>query len=342
MKNSMYMKQNKIILFIVTTITLTSCIGSNKNVVNVYSTRHYTVDGEIFDAFTKQTGIKVNIIKSDPEALLTRLEQEKKAPQADVFFTADYPRLYRAKEKGLLEAIKTDTLLKQTSPKYRDKDNFWYGMSLRLRIIAIDTNWTGARPSTYADLTNEIYKGKILVRSGGNAYNISLIASLLAQWGETRTKEFLKRFVANFARTPEGNDRKQVADIYAKKGSLAIINTYYMGLMYTSVDPEVQNAAKSVDLIYPQDTHFNISGFVVIKNAKNKVNAIKLLEFVTSEYAQKKITLENYEYPVNPNVAPTDIFLKWKDSPKMDNVELDTWGSYYERAAILIDEAAWK
>ena len=338
----MPIKINKVILSIITTIMLASCASSKEEVVNLYSTRHYTIDEQLHEEFTKQTGIKVNMIKSDPDALLARLEQEKATPQADVFFTADYPRLYRAKEKGLLEAIKTDTLLAQTSPKYRDKDNFWYAMSYRLRIIAIDTNWTGARPATYIDLTNKIYKGQILVRSGGNAYNISLIASLLAKWGEEKTSTFLKGLVANFARSPEGNDRKQVADIYAKKGSLAIVNSYYMGLMYTSVDPEVQNAAKSVDLIYPEDTHFNISGFAIIKNAKNKKNAIKLLEFLTSEYAQQRITAENFEYPINPNVAATDIFLNWEDSPKIDNVELDDWGTYYEQAVILMDKAGWK
>lgn len=321
---------------------LSACSQPQKESLNLYSTRHYKIDQTLYEEFTKKTGIKINVLKSDPDAILTRLEQEKNNPQADLFFTADYPRLYRATQMDLLEPIQSPTLLTQTLAEYRDSNYFWYAISYRLRIIAIAKDFNNIKPTTYADLTNSTYKGQILVRSGANAYNISLIASFLAKWGEQSTREFLQGFVANFARNPEGNDRKQVADIYAKKGSLAIVNSYYIGLMYDSVDPEVQKAIRTIDLIYPQDTHLNISGFGFVKNSKNKENALKLLEFLTSEYAQNRLAQENFEYPVNSQVQASDVFLQWDDTPKIDNTPLSDWGQYYEEASKLMDEAGWK
>ncbi|MGL4388824.1 MAG: extracellular solute-binding protein, partial [Brevinema sp.] len=276
-------------LLMLSTAFIARC-GQSDKVVNLYSTRHYPLDETLHAEFTKQTGIKVNVIKSDPDSLLSKMIGEKENPQADIFFTSDYTRLYRAKKEGLLEPAQSSTLLKQTSPKYRDTDLHWYAMSYRLRVIAIDKNFKGPHPKTYEDLTNKEYKGKLLIRSGANHYNISLIASLISKWGEKRTANFVKGLVANFSRSPEGNDRKQVLDIYAKKGQVAVLNSYYMGLMLNSVDPEMKKAAESVDIIFPVDTHLNISGFGVLKNAKNKENAIKLLEFLTSKDAQEKIT----------------------------------------------------
>ncbi|MGL4561818.1 MAG: extracellular solute-binding protein [Brevinema sp.] len=329
------------LVFILST-TITSCGSKKEEVVNLYSTRHYPLDEELHQEFTKKTGIKVNVLKSDPDSLLARMSGEKEKPQADLFFTADYARLFRAKANGLLEPVKTATLIAQTSDRYRDKAFYWYAMSYRLRIIAIDKNFKGTRPKTYEDLTNKAYKGKILVRSGMNAYNVSLIASLITRLGKDKTLHFIRGFVGNFARSPEGNDRKQVLDIYAGKGQIAILNSYYMGLMLNSVDPEIKKAAESVDLIYPKDTHLNISGFGMIKNAKNKANAIKLLEFLTSPYAQERITKENYEFPINPNIKATDVFLQWGDVPKIENIGLNDWGKYYEEAFILINKGGWK
>ncbi|MGL4367324.1 MAG: extracellular solute-binding protein [Brevinemataceae bacterium] len=343
------------ILILGTMFFIGACGGNSSQEVNIYSTRHYKIDHVLFDQFTKDTGIKVNVVESDSDALIVRMEQEKDSPQADLFLTSDFPRLYRAEKKGLLEQTVTDTLLKQTDNKLRSRQNYWYPLSYRLRIIAVAKDYTGTLPQKYEDLAKPEYKGQILVRSGSSSYNISWVAYLIGMWGEEKTAEFLKGFVANFAREPQGNDRKQVSDIYAGKGKLALINSYYMGHMLNSSDPEEKKAAASVNLIFPNPTHLNISGFGFVTGSKNKKNAVKLMEFMTSTYAQEQITEKNYEYPGNPNITPTPIFNECKDKPKLstypletvnsnptDKANFETWAEFYETAVRLIDKSGWK
>lgn len=314
--------------------------------VNVYTHRHYDIDKEIFTDFENKTGIKVNILKANANELITRINSEGENSKADVLIAVDAGNLFKAKQAGITQSINSKILESNIPAHLRDPESHWFGLTKRARIIvankAIDES---EYPKNYEDLISDVYKGKILVRSSSNIYNQSLLASIVSNSGEEEASNWAKGVVANFAREPKGNDRDQVKAIVAGEGDYAIVNTYYMGKLLKSDNPEEVKAGESVNIIFPNQknrgTHINISGGMIIKTAPNKDNAIKLLEYLSDTEAQSKYAQANFEYPVNSNVKPSDLLQSW-GSFKEDQLSLENLGVNNTKAVMIFDQNGWK
>ncbi|MCX7546936.1 Fe(3+) ABC transporter substrate-binding protein [Xanthomarina sp. F1114] len=315
-------------------------------VVNVYTHRHYEPDQNIFRMFEEKTGIKVKVINASADELIQKMKMEGKQSPADVLITVDAGRLSRAKDQGLLQSIESN-ILENAIPKHlQDEDNQWFGLTKRARIIAYSKDRVKPEDlSTYEDLVNPKWKGKILVRSSSNIYNQSLMASIIANNGEEAAKSWAEGIVANMARSPKGSDRDQVKAVVAGEGDLAIVNSYYIGKMLNSPDPEEVKTAKQIGLFFPNQedrgTHINVSGAGVAKYAPNRANAILFIEYLISEEAQKVFTDANYEYPILESVEPVQDIKDWGDF-KEDNLELNKLGENNKKAVLIFDETSWK
>ena len=317
-----------------------------QEVVNVYSHRFYDADKELFKRFEEATGIVVNVKKDKDDKLIQLLQTEGENTQADVLVTVDAGRLYYASELDLLQSVTSEKLEQNVPAGSRESDGYWYGLTKRARVIAYSNERVQpGQLSTYEALTNEEWKGKISIRSSSNIYNQSLLASMIAHHGEEKALEWAKGMVDNMWQEPKGNDRDQVKNVALGKADVAVINTYYMGKLLNSSNELEKEAAAKVSLFFPNQedrgTHINVSGAGVVKHAKNKENAIKLLEFLTSIEAQKVYAESNYEYPVNPNVEPSELLKSWGDF-KMDELNLKQLGTENSTAVKVFNEAGWK
>lgn len=354
LKNVKMKKFAKCSIFLALFLLVSSCNkSSNKEeskeeeqVVNVYTHRHYKSDDALFKKFTEETGIKVNIVNASADELIQRLETEGAESPADVLLTVDAGRLYRAQSKDLLQSIQSDILDKNIPSHFREKDGLWYGITYRARIIAYAKDRVNPEDiKTYEDLADPKWKRKIVVRSSENVYNQSLLASIMLADGNEKAKDWAAGVVSNMARTPKGSDRDQVKAVAAGEGDIAIVNTYYIGLMLNDENPEERKAGESVGIIFPNQndrgTHINVSGAGVAKHAPHKANAIKLLEFLSEEEAQNMLTNMNYEFPVNPKVKTADTPASWGDF-KADQVELYELGKLNSDAVKIFDEVKWK
>ncbi|MFS0574891.1 Fe(3+) ABC transporter substrate-binding protein [Sporosarcina sp. 179-K 3D1 HS] len=320
--------------------------ATEKKEVNLYTSRHYDVDNELYKKFESETGIKVNVIKGEADELIERIKREGTATPADLFLTADVGRLYRAKEDGLLQAVSSDTLSTQVPEKFRDNDNTWVGLTKRARVLVYNKDKVKPEElSTYEALTDEAWKGRVLVRSSESVYNQSLLASFIEINGEDEAKTWAQGLVDNMARNPEGGDRDQAKAIAAGIGDVAIMNTYYFGQMLNSQEPEEVKVAESLGVFFPnQETtgaHVNISGAGVVTGSKNAENALKLLEFLTGEEAQSEFASANYEFPVNPNVEPSELLKSWGEFKEQD-IPLTVLGENNAKAIMIFNEVGWK
>ena len=285
------------------TIGLAGCGGTNENdskgeeaskpktnesqEVNIYTARHYEVDDALYKQFTDETGIKVNVVKGEAEELIERLKREGESTVADLFVTVDGGVLTNAKQNDILQPVTSDTINENVPENLRDTDNQWIGLATRARIIAYSKDRVKPEElSTYEDLTSDKWKGKLLVRSSTSLYNQSLLASFIELNGEEKAEQWSQGIVNNFARQPDGGDRDQAKAIAAGIGDIAIMNTYYVGLLANSEDPEEVKVAESLGVFFPNQetngTHVNISGIGLTKYSKNKENAIELIEYLTS------------------------------------------------------------
>lgn len=335
----------KLLIAVCAIILLNGCFNNTENIVNIYTHRHYKADEDIYKEFTKQTGIKVNIIKSAADQLISRLELEGENTPADVLITVDAGRLWRAKEKGLLQPIVSETI-NQNIPHYlRDKENYWTAFSYRCRAIAYSKERVdSALLSTYESLSDSIWRKKFLPRSSVSEYNQSLMASFIAHWGEEKTTEWGKAMTTNFARVPKGSDTDIIYEIANGKGDLALVNNYYLAKMIaSSIDSENKAAAK-VGLYFPNQnstgTHINISGAAIVKHSKHESNAQKLIEFLTGEYAQKVFTETNFEYPASNKVEMCKTLATWGNF-KPDTLDLSLLGKYNTQAVKVFDKCGW-
>ncbi len=319
---------------------------SNEDVVNVYTHRHYKADDQLFAKFTKETGIKVNIVNASADELIQRLETEGKDSKADVLITVDAGRLYRAKSKDLLQPISSKVLETNIPVNFRDREGYWFGMTYRARIIAYAKD--RVNPDTlknYEDLIKPEWNGKVLIRSSENIYNQSLLASIIDADGSEKAKEWASGMVANMARNPKGSDRDQVKAVASGEGDIAIVNTYYIGLLLNDGNDEERKAGESVGIIFPnQDnrgTHINVSGAGVTKYAPHKENAVKLIEFLSGIESQQTLANLNYEYPINPDAKKASILKTWGDF-KADTINLNKLGELNSEAVTIFDKAGWK
>ncbi|MDR7077179.1 iron(III) transport system substrate-binding protein [Neobacillus niacini] len=314
--------------------------------VNIYTARHYEVDDEIYNKFTEETGIKVNVVKGEAEELIERLKREGKSTQADLFVTVDGGVLTNAKQNDILQPVTSDIIDKNVPENLRDVDNNWIGLATRARIIAYSKDRVSPEElSTYEDLTSEKWNGKLLVRSSTSLYNQSLLASFIELNGEEQAEKWAKGIVNNFARQPDGGDRDQAKAIAAGTGDVAIMNTYYVGLLANSEDPEEVKVAESIGVFFPNQetngTHVNISGIGLTKHSKNQENAIKLIEYMTDVEAQEILSANNYEFPVNPKASKPELLESWGDF-KMQELNFDTLGEHNKKAIEIFNKTGWK
>ena len=281
--------------------------------INIYSYRQPFLIQPLTDAFTEQTGIKVNVAYLR-KGMIERMKAEGKRSPADVVLTVDISRLAAVVEANLTQPVLNKTLEKNIPTIYRDPDNHWFGLTTRARIIyASKDKVPDGEVTTYENLADPKWKGRICTRSGTNAYTVALTSAIIHHHGAEKAEEWLRSVKNNLARKPQGNDRAQVKAIWAGECDISIGNTYYMGKMLK--DPEQKAWADSVRIVFPVfengGTHVNISGIALAKHSPNKENAVKLMEFLSSPEAQKIYAFANFEYPIAPNAEPAELVKNW-------------------------------
>ncbi len=332
-------------------ILLISCTGGNKQteentdedqIINVYSHRHYDADKKAFERFTKETGIKINLVKAGADELITRLDTEGENSPADVLITVDAAKLNRAKSKGLLQPVEAKN---SNKPGFVDPDNQWYAITYRARVIAYDKEDVDpSELTTYEDLADVKWKKRILIRSSSSSYNQSLLSSIIHENGQEKALAWASGIVDNMAREPKGGDRDQIKAIASGVGDIAVVNTYYVGLLLNSENPEEVKAGERVGIFFPNQEgrggHINISGIGVTKYSPNKDNAIKFIEFLTSAEIQDFYANTSYEYPVHNDVAPASTVASWGDF-KIDDLDYAVNPDLLNEAVKVFDEAGW-
>ncbi|RQH07216.1 Fe(3+) ABC transporter substrate-binding protein [Bradyrhizobium sp. RP6] len=273
--------------------------------VNVYTYRETKLIQPLFDAFSKETGIKVNVVSAS-SGLEQRMKAEGANSPADVLLTVDIGRIDEAVQAGVTQPIKSEVVDKVVPAQYRDPDGHWAGISMRARVIYASKDRVKQDKITYEELADPKWKGKICIRSGQHIYNNALFAAYTAKYGEAKAEEWLRGVKANLAQKPSGGDREAARDVAAGKCDIGIGNTYYWALMMNN-DPEKKPWAEATRVILPTfeggGTHVNLSGVLLAKHAPNKANGIKLIEWLVSEQAQQMYADQNYEYPVRGGVA---------------------------------------
>jgi iron(III) transport system substrate-binding protein len=283
--------------------------------VNIYSHRQPELIQPLLDAFTAETGITTNVAFVD-KGMTERLVAEGDRSPADLVLTVDIARLNEVVQAGVTQAVDSPVLAANIPAEFRDAGGQWFGLTARARIVYASAERVAAgEVTTYEDLADEKWRGRICTRSGTHDYNIALTAAILAHHDEAFAKAWLAGVKANLARKPEGGDRDQVKAIWAGECDIALGNTYYMGQMLA--DPEQAEWAGAVRVVFPQfengGTHMNISGMAMTKAAPNRAAALKLMEWLSGDAAQKIYAETNYEYPVKPGVARSDLVASWGD-----------------------------
>ena len=309
------------------------------DVVNIYSFRQPFLIQPILEDFTKQTGIKTNVVFAK-KGLIERVKREGKHSKADLVLTSNFSALIQLEDLKLTQTIKSDSVNSNVPAAFRDGDGQWVALTKRVRNVYSSKERVGALPElTYEDLADPKYKGQICTRSGKHPYNLGLVASMIAHHGEAQTKEWLEGVKANLARKPQGNDRAQVKAVKEGLCNLALGNSYYLGKMLE--DKEQKGWAEAVNINFPNQTnrgsHINVSGAVITKYAKNPENALKLIEYMTDSKAQNMYASLNMEYPVKSGVELSSLVASW-GSFKEDSLPLDEISKYRPLALKLIDE----
>ncbi len=320
--------------------------ADSAGVVNVYSHRHYDADREIFRRFTEQTGITVNVVTASADELITRLENEGADSPADVLITVDAGRLHRAKSRNLLQPVQSAVLEANVPAHLRDDDGQWFGLTQRARIFVYHTGRVQpGELSTYAALAEPRWNGRVLIRSSSNVYNQSLLASVIAHLGPEQAERWARGMVTSMARTPSGGDTDQIKAVAAGVGDVAVANSYYLARLLTSEDPEDRRVAAQVAPFFPdQDgrgTHVNVSGAGVTRSSKNRDNAVRLIEFLSEDDAQRLLTETNGEYPVKPGVPWSATLQSWGEF-KADTLDLTRLGELNDEAVRIADRAQWR
>ena len=281
--------------------------------VNVYSYRQPELVAPLFNAFTEETGIPVNVVFLN-KGLVERLQAEGDRTPADLVFTVDISRLNEVVEAGVTQAVDSNALNDTIPAEFRDPDGHWFGLTARARIVyASRDRVADGEVTTYEDLASDAWRGRICIRSGTNAYNLALTSAVIAHHGKDKARMWLEGLKANLARKPQGNDRAQVKAIHAGECDISVGNTYYMGLMLK--DEEQKTWADSVRIVFPRfengGTHMNLSGVAMTKAAPNRDDALKLMEFLASARGQEIYAEINNEYPITPGIPASELVTSW-------------------------------
>ena len=309
--------------------------------VNIYSYRQPDLIKPVLDAFTKETGIKTNVLFLD-KGLVERIKAEGENSPADVIMTVDIARLTEAKEGGVVQPLKDAKIDANIPANFRDPDGDWFGLTTRGRVVYASKERVAQNEITYEELADPKWKGKICMRDGQHSYNIGLIASMIAHNGAEATEKWLTGLKNNLVRKPDGNDRSQAKAIWAGECDLALGNTYYVGLMLTDTkEPEQKEWAGAIKVLFPnakdRGTHVNVSGMALAKYAPDKENAIKLMEFLSSKEAQQIYAEQVFEYPVLPGAEPSAVVKSFGEIHP-DKLPLTDVAKYRKQASELVDK----
>ena len=318
---------------------------ADEKILNLYSARHYQTDEALYADFTKQTGIRVNRIEGKEDELLERIKNEGANSPADILLTVDAARLAKAHELGLFTPIPSKILETRIPAHLRTED--WFSFSIRARVIVYNKAAVKAEDvQTYQDLAQPKMKGKFCSRSGSHPYNLSLMASLIANLGEAKAEEIARGMVANFARNPKGGDTDQIKAVASGECGVTISNTYYVARMLRSTKAEDLKMMEKVGIVWPNQAttgaHINISGGGVLKTAPHKAAAIQFLEYLASDQAQRYFADGNNEWPVVPNLKLANPALDSLGPFKADKLPVKNLAMYQTKAQMLFDRAGYK
>ncbi len=332
-------------LFLIFGMGLNSTQAAAEQVLNLYSARHYQTDEALYSNFTKQTGIKINRIEGKEEELLERLRNEGANSPADVLITVDAARLANAHDLGLFAPVKSRLLSERIPAHLHGPD--WFSFSTRARIIVYaKSRIKPDQVRNYDDLAKPAMKGKVCSRSGSHPYNLSLMASIIAHQGEARAEEWARGMVANFARSPRGGDTDQIKAVAAGECDVALANSYYYARMMNSKNPEDRKIVERTGVVWPNQattgTHINISGAGMLKNAPHKEAAVKFLEYLASDDAQRYFADGNNEWPAVASVKVSNPALEALGSFKADTLDVSKLADYRVKAQMIFDRTGYK
>ena len=332
-------------LIAVSIAALAAPASAEDKLLNLYSARHYQTDEALYANFTQQTGIKINRIEGKEDELLERIKNEGANSPADIFLTVDAARLAKAHELGLFAPL-TSKLLETRIPAHLRTED-WFSFSTRARVIVY--NKGSVKPEdvqNYADLANPKLKGKFCSRSGSHPYNLSLMASIIAHQGEARAEELARGMVNNFARAPKGGDTDQIKAVAVGECGVTISNTYYVARLLRSTKPEEIKLMEKVGVIWPDQggngAHINVSGGGMLKTAPHKEAAVKFLEYLASDQAQRYFADGNNEWPAVDSVKVANPALESLGKFKADKLPVKNLAMYQSKAQIIFDRVGYK
>lgn len=349
----MFLSKKSLLVAMATVGLATSlpALSQSSGVLNLYSARHYQTDEALYADFTKQTGIKINRIEADDNALYERLRSEGKNSSADVILMVDAARLWRAEIDGLFQPVKSKVLETRIPKNLRSNDagqgSQWFGFSTRARVIVYNKATVKASDvDTYEKLADPVNKGKVCTRSGSHPYMLSLIGAMYERSGEVATEAWAKGMVANMARAPKGGDTDQIKGVASGECGVALTNSYYLARLMRSDKPADQQVVSKIGLIWPNQAssgaHMNVAGGAVAKNAPNKAAAIKFLEYLASDSAQQYFADGNNEWPAVKSVKTNNPALNKWGSFKEENISIAAIGKNQIYAQKILDRVSYK
>ena len=334
----------KLVLTLTSAFALSGAFAADTE-LNLYSARHYQTDEALYTGFTKQTGIKINRIEAKEDELLERIKNEGANSPADIFITVDAARLAKADELGLFAPVKSKVLESRIPANLRTHD--WFAFSTRARVIIYNKATVKAQDvQNYADLADPKMKGKVCSRSGSHPYNLSLVASIINNEGEAKAEQWARGVVANFARAPKGGDTDQIKAVSAGECEVAVSNTYYLARLLRSEKPEDKKVMSNIGIVWPNQkttgAHINVSGGGLLKTAPHKEAAIKFLEYLASDDAQRYFADGNNEWPAVPSVKVANPALESMGQFKADALNVGMLAKNQSVAQKLLDRAGYR
>lgn len=336
---------------LVAALAACASLASAQQVLNLYSARHYQTDEALYENFTKATGIRINRIDGDDNGILSRLKSEGAASPADVVLLVDAARLWRADTDGLFQPVRSPLLEQRIPVTLRSDDkgqgSSWFGFSTRARVVVYDkTRVQRSEVDTYEELASPANKGRLCIRSGSHPYNVSLFGSMMVQMGPAKTEAWLKGLVDNMARAPKGGDTDQIRAVAAGECAVAVTNSYYLARLMRSNKPEDRAVVEKVAVVFPnQDgagTHVNISGGAVARHARNKDAAVKFLEYLASDEAQRYFSDGNNEWAAVPAVRTTNTALQAMGDFKVEQVPVSAFAGNQAEIQRMLDRVGFR
>lgn len=324
-----------------------SVLAQDNKVLNLYSSRHYQTDEALYNNFTKQTGIRINRIEAGEDALIERIRNEGERSPADVLITVDAGRLWRAEQLGFFQPVKSAVLDARIPASFREPNGLWFGFSLRARVIAYNKAKVRADEiPTYESLAEPKWKGRICMRSSTNMYNLSLLSAMIDHLGEQKAQAWAQSVRDNLARDPKGGDTDQLKSVAAGECDVTISNQYYYARLLRSGKADEREIAGKLGVVFPNQasrgTHVNISGAGVMKHAPNREAAVKFLEYLASDEAQRYFADGNNEWPVVASVKLDNPVLISFGAFKQDSLNVSVLGRNQPGSQKIYDRVAWK